>query len=62
MTDDWRRARLTVANAIAPKAAKFLPQEEAGSVRAVALEVAEQMMDAKVKDGLTVFAKTLEPR
>jgi hypothetical protein len=56
---DWRRARLTVANAIAPKAANFLPREEAGSVRATALEVAGQMNDAKVKDGLTALAKTL---
>jgi hypothetical protein len=62
VTDDWRRARLTVANAIAPKAAKFLPAEEAGSVRAAALEVAGQMSDAKVKGGLTALAKTLEKR
>jgi hypothetical protein len=61
-TDDWRRARLVVANAIAPKAAKFLPPEEAGSVRAAALEIAGQMSDAKVKDGLTRFAKTLGAR
>ena len=61
-TDDWRRARLSVANAIAPKAAKFLPAEEKGSVRAAALEVAGQMTDAKVKAGLEAFAKTLAPR
>jgi hypothetical protein len=61
-TDDWRRARLAVANAIAPKAAKFLLPEEAGSVRAAALEIAGQMTDAKVKGGLTAFAKTLGAR
>jgi hypothetical protein len=61
-TDDWRRARLLVANAIAPKAARFLPAEEKGSVCAAALEVAGQMTDAKVKARLAAFAKTLGPR
>jgi hypothetical protein len=62
MTNDWRRARLIAANAVAPKAAKFLLPEQAGSVRAAALEVAGQMTDAKVKAGLTSFAKAVAVR
>jgi hypothetical protein len=62
VTDEWRRERLTVANAIAPKAAKFLLAEQKESVRAAAIEVGRQMTDARVKDGLAAFDKTVGGR
>jgi len=62
VTDDWRRGRLTVANASAPKVAKFLVREQKVSVRAAVLQVADKMSDVSVKSGLLAFAKTLDAR
>ena len=58
-TDNWRRARLSALTEIAPRAAKFLPPDEASSVRATAEEVARQMQDLTVKTRLAAVAKTM---
>jgi hypothetical protein len=48
-TDDWRRARLTVLEAMAPKAAPFLVAEDRQALRAAFTETAAQMQAADVK-------------
>ena len=62
VTDEWRRARVAVVNAIAPKVAKFLLPEEARIVRETALEIAGRMKDQRVKDDLAKFAKAVGGR
>lgn len=62
VTDEWRRGRIAVVNSIAPKVAKFLLPEEARVVRETALEIARQMQDQRVKDGLAAFAKAVTPK
>jgi hypothetical protein len=57
----WIRDREVALMAIAPTAAKFLEEDSRKKVAAAALQVADTMQDAGVKDGLTAFAKAIAP-
>jgi hypothetical protein len=48
-TDDWRRSRLQVLEAMAPKAVKFLGAEEAQGLRAALTEAAGTMAAPDIK-------------
>jgi hypothetical protein len=48
-SDDWRRSRLQVLEAMAPKAAKFLAAEEAQGLRAAFGDAAEAMSTPDLK-------------
>jgi hypothetical protein len=61
ISDDWRLARLTVATGIAPKTAKFLRPEDLQKVHDTALEVADHVTNAQVKDRLVILAETFAP-
>jgi hypothetical protein len=61
LTDSWRRERLAVLAAIAPKAAQFVLDDQARTLSKTATEVADVMSDPAVKAALTSFAATLAP-
>jgi len=61
MTDDWRLARLSVAAALAPKAARFMQPEDLRKVQYAAIEAADHMQNPAVKSGLENLAETLSP-
>lgn len=56
-TDDWRRSRLQVLEAMAPKAAKFLAAEEAQGLRATFAEAAGAMSAPDVKTRMQKLAE-----
>jgi hypothetical protein len=57
----WVKDRLTVLNAIAPSAAKFLAADDKKRLRDEATQIAGMIADPAVKSGLTAFAKTIAP-
>jgi hypothetical protein len=62
LTDAWRRDRVAVITAVAPRAAKFLLPEQLDALRKSATDVAGQMTDPGVKAALAGFANALTPR
>jgi len=62
LTDAWRRERIAVLTAAAPRAAKFLLPEQAAELRESTIKVADGMKDPAVKTGLTAFADTLKAK
>lgn len=62
LTDAWRRERIAVLTAAAPRAAKFLLPEQSAELREAAIKVAADMKDPAVKTGLTAFADTLKAK
>jgi hypothetical protein len=59
ITDDWRRARMTPLNAIAPKIAETLPKEMRDKLAEMTREIATQVKDPQVKDSVTAFADSV---
>jgi hypothetical protein len=59
LNEDWRQQRIPALAAVAPKAAAFLLPDQRKAVHDVALQVAGQMTDASVKNGLTAFAQAI---
>jgi hypothetical protein len=57
----WIKDRLTVLNAIAPSAAKFLTTDDRKRLRDEATQIAGMIADPAVKSGLAAFAKTIAP-
>ena len=62
LSDAWRRERIAVLTAAAPRAAKFLLPEQAAELRESTIKVADGMKDPAVKTGLTAFADTLKAK
>jgi hypothetical protein len=62
LTDSWRRERVIVLTAIAPKAVRFLLPDQLQVLRQRATEVAGHMADQNVKSGLMLFAVVLETK
>jgi hypothetical protein len=60
ISDDWRRARLTALDSVAPKAAKLLSVEQCSAVRDTARAVSAAMGNTEVKAGLATFAGALK--
>lgn len=58
ITDDWRRARLTPLNAIAPKIAETLPKPMRDKLGEMTREIGEQIADTQVKDGVKSLAES----
>lgn len=61
-SDDWRRARLTLLEAMAPKAARFLAPEDVLGLRAALNEAAEQMAAPDVAQRLRALAVVFAER
>ncbi len=61
-SDDWRRARLTLLEAIAPKAAGFLAPEDALGLRAALNEAAERMQAPDVARRMRALAAAFAAR
>jgi hypothetical protein len=59
LSDTWRRDRIGVLTAIAPKVVAFLLPDQRKTVHDTAVQVAAQMTDATVKNGLSDFARTV---
>jgi hypothetical protein len=59
LSDTWRRDRLGVLTAITPKVVAFLLPDQRKTVHDTAVQVAAQMTDATVKNGLNDFARTV---
>jgi hypothetical protein len=57
----WINDRLTVLNAIAPSAAKFLAADDKKRLHDEATQIAGMVADPTVKSGLAAFAKTIAP-
>jgi hypothetical protein len=62
IADEWRRERLAVLAAIAPRAAKFLLTEDLRQLSDTAKATAAQMTDPEVKTALTQIAAVLTQR
>jgi hypothetical protein len=62
LSDAWRRDRLPVLAAIAPKAARFLLADQTRSLSEGATQVAGQMNDPAVKAALASFAAAVAAR
>src|ERR1700730_12700415 len=62
LTDSWRRERVIVMTAIAPKAVRFLLPDQLQALSQRATEVAGHMADQNVKSGLMSFAGALVTR
>ena len=60
--DAWRRDRVVVLAAVAPKAAKFLLQEDLVKLSQKTTEIAGQMTDPGLKAALTSVAEALTRR
>jgi hypothetical protein len=59
LSDQWRRDRIPVLTAIAPKAAAFLLPDQRKSVHDISIQVAQEISDPAVKNGLIAFASAL---
>jgi hypothetical protein len=59
LNDAWRRDRLAALTAIAPKVVALLLPDQRKTVHDTAVQVAAQMTDATVKNGLNAFAQTV---
>jgi hypothetical protein len=59
LSEAWRRERLSVLAAIAPRLARFLEAQHKSDLRQVAIARADVMDDAAVKAGLQAFAKVI---
>jgi len=62
LTENWRRERVIVLTAIAPKAVRFLLPDQLQALRQRATEVAGHMVEQNVKSGLMSFAGGGTPR
>jgi len=60
ISDDWRRARLSALDSVAPKAAKLFAAEQCSAVRDTSHAVSAAMGNAEVKGGLATFAAALK--
>jgi hypothetical protein len=59
LSDGWRRERLGALTAISPKVVAFLLPDQRKTVHDTAVQVAAQMTDTTVKNGLNAFAQTV---
>lgn len=59
ITDDWRRARLEPANAVAAKVAQVLPKDMREKMAEMTREIGDQVADPQIKDGVKAIADTL---
>jgi hypothetical protein len=59
ITDEWRRARLTQLNEIAPKAAKVIPAPIREKLREFAIDVSNKTENAEIKESVKAFGDGL---
>ncbi len=58
ISDDWRRARLTPLNEVAPKVAKGDPRPDPNQAAEITLNVSEKMQDPQIKESVKALAET----
>ena len=58
ISDDWRRARLTLLNEVAPKVAKAIPAPIRTKLQEITLNVSEKMQDPQIKENVKALAET----